>query len=582
MSLTSRLGFGLALSLMAGLSAPMVLSAPAIAQQKFSDVSSDHPYAAYINRLSAEGIVKGLPDGTFHPNDPMTRSQFAALLRQASFISGDRTSSQSFADVPANDWAADAIGAARSSGFLSGYPGNTFKPNDRIVRVQALISLANGLKYPSGNSQALASYQDADTVPNYARPSTAAAAQANLIVNYPALDQIAPGRSASRGEVAAFVYQALVKAGRAEPLTVKAESSQSKLIATLSGNPAGFSKDGKEILTLPSIRGDLQIWNSQTGALIREIEVSGGALFNTVAISHDGTKVAAISLEESTGTNQLNLWAVSTGERLWQKPLSDPLLPSGYSRVFKKLVFSADDRQIIMLGELNGFRGDSLPTQLNFQDVTDGNLLQSLDLGIKDNEGIDQIAFSPDGQFLASSASFRSGGANTPTTLPKPRVDVWQLNQSGRFDRFMTIPLTDSLAYKTGLSFLNSGFLSLQIRPPYDDFLDIWNLQTREQIGHILSPKDCAIVQPSQNGKDYMGHDRAGKTCLGNLQTGDSQKMDSYKSSDTLFSDNGDYFATFTDYINYVPKHGPDPQTSDPNADFEPLRIFSKFSLSNP
>ena len=58
--------------------------------------------------------------------------------------------------------------------------------------------------------------------------------------------------------------------------------------------------------------------------------------------------------------------------------------------------------------------------------------------------------------------------------------------------------------------------------------------------------------------------------------------MDSYKSSDTLFSDNGDYFATFTDYINYVPEHGPDPQTSDPNADFEPLRIFSKFSLSNP
>ena len=496
MSLISRFGFGLALSLMAGLSAPMVSPAPAIAQQKFSDVSNDHPYAAYINRLSAEGIVKGLPDGTFHPNDPMTRSQFAALLRQASLISGDRTSAQSFADVPANYWAADAIGAARSSGFLSGYPGNTFKPNDRIVRVQALVSLANGLKYPSGNLQALSSYQDANTVPDYARSSTAAAAQANLIVNYPALDQIAPGRSASRGEVAAFVYQALVKAGRAEALTAKAESWQSKLVVTLPGNAAGFSKDGKEILTLPSIRGNLQIWNSQTGALIREIEVSGGAFFNTVAISHDGTKVAAISLEESTGTDQLNLWAVSTGEQLWKKTISDsPEIPEGGYRLFNKLVFSADDRQIIRLSELNGARQELLSTQLNFQNVTDGKLLQSLELGTQANFGIDQIAFSPDGQFLASSASFRFGSAATPTTLPKPRVDVWQLNQSGRFDRFMTIPLTDSLAYKTGLSFSNSGFLSLQVQPPYEDvFLDIWNLQTKEQIGHILSPEDCTIV----------------------------------------------------------------------------------------
>ncbi|PZO11768.1 MAG: hypothetical protein DCF25_18775 [Leptolyngbya foveolarum] len=609
MSLTSKLVFGLVLSLTAGLSAsliaPAILSnvstnnsfASSFAQAQtaqaqtpptqtlsFSDVSADYWAHDYIEGLAKSNIISGFGDGTFRPNDPVTRAQFAAILRQA-FLTSQPTTAQAFKDVPAGYWATGAIAASRSAGFLSGYPDNTFKPNDRIIRVQALVSLANGLKYPTGSLQALASYQDADTVPNYARPSTAAAAQANLIVNYPALDQIAPGRSASRAEVAAFVYQALVKAGRAEPLTVKAEELQSELIATLppAVNPVGFSKSGKEILTLDGSRGNLQVWNSQTGTLLREIVASDAASVNSAAISHDGTKVAAIFLPTNANTYQLALWTVSTGKQLWQKPLSDsPGLPQGGYRLFKKLVFSADDRQIIRLGELNNAQGNPLSTQLNFQDVTTGKLLQSLDLGTQADESVDQIAFSPDGQLLASNSSLRfSGNISTQTNSPKPRVDVWKINQNGRFDRFMTIPLAYSLG---SLAFSNSGFLNIRTLPPTNIdnyFIDIWNLQTREQIGHTLIQQNCMSAQLNSNGKDYFGRYAYGGRCFGNIQTGIAGQIDDYEFTNMLFSDSGDYSAIFNDNSYFeVLNHGPDPELNAVND--QPVRIFSKSSLQNP
>ena len=201
MHFISRLGLGLALSLIAGLSAPLiapvVLSsadtsnrfADSFAQTQtvqaqatqaqtpaFSDVPADYWAHDYIQGLAKSNVISGFGDGTFRPNEPVTRAQFAAILRQA-FLQSQPPTAQAFRDVPAGYWATGAIASARSAGFLSGYPDNTFKPNDRILRVQALVSLANGLKYPAGNPQDLSSYQDADTVPAYARPNVSSTAR---------------------------------------------------------------------------------------------------------------------------------------------------------------------------------------------------------------------------------------------------------------------------------------------------------------------------------------------------------------------------------------------------------------------
>ncbi|HEY9737094.1 MAG TPA: S-layer homology domain-containing protein [Trichocoleus sp.] len=205
-----------ALGTVAGAAAPLVTASPAAAQQaRFSDVSFSYWARPVIERLAAENIIAGFPDGTFKPNQPVTRAQFAAIVEQA-FSQPSTRSAPNFPDVPANYWAQNVIRGAYSSGFLSGYPDGTFKPNQEIPRVQVLVSLANGLNLTANGdvNQVLDVYRDEDQIPSYAQDEVAAATQNGVVVNYPNVDALNPQRVATRADVAAFIYQALVDQGR--------------------------------------------------------------------------------------------------------------------------------------------------------------------------------------------------------------------------------------------------------------------------------------------------------------------------------------------------------------------------------
>lgn len=205
----------LALGMAAGAAAPIVMHAPAQAQTAFSDVSSNYWAYSYIQALSTRGVISGFPDGTFRPDAPVTRAQFAAMIRSA-FDAPSTRNPINFTDVSSNYWAYSAIREAYSTGFLSGYPGNVFNPEQNIPRVQVLVSLANGLGYSASNTQTtLNYYTDASGIPDYARASVAAATEEQIVVNYPTLNRLNPNRNATRAEVAAFIYQALVSAGDA-------------------------------------------------------------------------------------------------------------------------------------------------------------------------------------------------------------------------------------------------------------------------------------------------------------------------------------------------------------------------------
>jgi hypothetical protein len=203
------------LTMTAGAATPLVIQAPAYAQTQFSDVSSSYWAAGFIQELSQRNVIRGFPDGTFRPNDPVTRAQFAAMVRQA-FSRTPMRQGTSFVDVPGNYWAISAIQDAYTTGFLSGYPGNVFRPEENIPRAQVLVSLANGLGYTASNSagSTLQIYNDASSVPAWAVNSIAAATEKKIVVNYPNVQTLNPNRPATRAEVAAFIYQALVGSGQ--------------------------------------------------------------------------------------------------------------------------------------------------------------------------------------------------------------------------------------------------------------------------------------------------------------------------------------------------------------------------------
>lgn len=196
-------------------SAQAQVSPQSSSQPQFSDVSSQYWAADFIRELNQRNVIRGFPDGSFRPNEPVTRAQFAAMVRQA-FPQAPTRPTANFADVAANYWAMAAIQDAYSTGFLSGYPGNIFQPEQNIPRAQVLVSLANGLNYGTSNpvNNTLQVYSDASAIPSWATGSIAAATEKNIVVNYPNLDLLNPNRSATRAEVAAFIYQALASSGQ--------------------------------------------------------------------------------------------------------------------------------------------------------------------------------------------------------------------------------------------------------------------------------------------------------------------------------------------------------------------------------
>ncbi|MBW4578298.1 MAG: DUF3747 domain-containing protein [Tildeniella nuda ZEHNDER 1965/U140] len=168
----------------------------------------------YIDALSAQKIISGFEDGTFRPDEPVTRVQFAAIVSKAFAALESQRAGITFKDIQPNFWGAQAIQTAYQKGFMSGYPDSTFKPNQQIPRVESLVSLASGLKLSSTTTDALSFYQDAAQIPSWANGAIAAATDRRLVVNYPRVKELNPTRPATRAEVAAFVYQALADAGQ--------------------------------------------------------------------------------------------------------------------------------------------------------------------------------------------------------------------------------------------------------------------------------------------------------------------------------------------------------------------------------
>ncbi|MBV9387333.1 MAG: S-layer homology domain-containing protein [Chroococcidiopsidaceae cyanobacterium CP_BM_ER_R8_30] len=186
----------------------------------FVDVPQNYWARPYIDALAARGIVSGFTDNYFRPDQPVTRAEFAAILQTAfnKNLVGQRA--KEFKDTPTDFWAVPAINRATSDQFLNGYPGDVFRPGQAIPRVQVLVALVSGLHLPTPPDPAktLQIYQDAAQIPNYATNQVAAATQAKLVVNYPTQNLLNPNRNATRAEVTAIVYQALVQAGKAQPI----------------------------------------------------------------------------------------------------------------------------------------------------------------------------------------------------------------------------------------------------------------------------------------------------------------------------------------------------------------------------
>ena len=174
----------------------------------------------FIKVLVEKEIIKGYPDGTFKPDQQITRAEFAALLNRAFPLEPTRAG-RKFKDVSAKNWAAAVIQKAYRGGFLSGYGNGTFAPQKTITRIESLTSLVNGSKLePSGTLDLNGVFGDAAQVPSFGQNALIAATQRCIAVSVEYDSSKLPGGNfgpntgATRADVAAYIHQVLVGAGR--------------------------------------------------------------------------------------------------------------------------------------------------------------------------------------------------------------------------------------------------------------------------------------------------------------------------------------------------------------------------------
>lgn len=180
----------------------------------FTDIDG-HWAEIDIRHLADRGLLKGYPDGTFRPDNPVARVEFTAMLaRLLGPGAGGSVTGLPFKDageIPR--WARSAVALACSRGLAVGYEDNTFRPNSRITREEAAVLLVRAygiLKGLPGQPAEAPPYADRGAVSRWAREDVGRARQLGLLGGRPG-NRFAPGDNITRAETAAALNRLLFK-----------------------------------------------------------------------------------------------------------------------------------------------------------------------------------------------------------------------------------------------------------------------------------------------------------------------------------------------------------------------------------
>lgn len=130
---------------------------PAAAASQFTDIQG-HWAKQQIEAWLNKGLASGYQDGTFRPNNPVTRAEFAAFVNRA-FSTPSTGDKGKFSDLPETAWFYADVSKAVSAGIMGGYPDNTFRPNNPITRQEAASVLTRLLGLTVGDGGVLLQMQ---------------------------------------------------------------------------------------------------------------------------------------------------------------------------------------------------------------------------------------------------------------------------------------------------------------------------------------------------------------------------------------------------------------------------------------
>lgn len=119
----------------------ITMAAPALANGKQGEHPKKHWAEEQIEKWQENGVVQGYPDGTFKPDNKVTRAELVSIINKLFGFSAP--SEISFSDVPANAWYASALSIAKQAGYYKGFPENKAKADTEVTRQDTATLLAS-------------------------------------------------------------------------------------------------------------------------------------------------------------------------------------------------------------------------------------------------------------------------------------------------------------------------------------------------------------------------------------------------------------------------------------------------------
>lgn len=172
----------------------------------FEDIDK-HWAKLYIESMAAKEVVDGYDNGTFKPDVQVTRAEFAKMVLKGLEAEIVKYNGE-FADVNANDWYADYLATMKKLGLIEGYGDGTFKPNEKISRAEMASILSNLVDVQVSKEEVaeiLDKFIDKDNVPAWAAESIAKVVKAKIMVGKNG--KFAPVDNSTRAESATTIYR---------------------------------------------------------------------------------------------------------------------------------------------------------------------------------------------------------------------------------------------------------------------------------------------------------------------------------------------------------------------------------------
>jgi hypothetical protein len=172
----------------------------------FHDVSG-HWAEANIAAAVSAGFINGYGDGTFRPDNKVTRAEFAVMLTGALKTEASTVKSTFIDEAAIPAWAKEAIASASAQGIVSGYPGGDFRPSASVTRSEMAVMIAKALKLPLDSSGA-SSYSDKASIPAWAIGAVETLTAEGLMQGR-SDNRFAPDATSTRAEAATLLMRVL-------------------------------------------------------------------------------------------------------------------------------------------------------------------------------------------------------------------------------------------------------------------------------------------------------------------------------------------------------------------------------------